>query len=136
MTTYEVANPDDHTPSSPAKVAGSTLSLPRPQPGRPSTARVAGSTLSLPRPQPGRQGVPFYRELDINGSAPPAIKSLEERKPLLARLAQAVERAVAGGAQDTKSTFQRVLAVVGLGIVGLIALRFFEDMVEVNLLPF
>jgi hypothetical protein len=116
MTTYEVANPDDHTPSSPAK--------------------VAGSTLSLPRPQPGRQGVPFYRELAINGSAPPAIKSLEERKPLLARSAQAVERAVAGGTQDTKGTIQRVLAVVGLGIVGLIALRFFEDMLEVNLLPF
>jgi hypothetical protein len=116
MTTYEVTNPDDYTPT--------------------STAKVAGSTLSLPRPQPGRQGVPFYRELAINGSSPPAIKSLEDRKPLLARLAPAVERAVAGWAKDTKGTFQRVLAVVGLGIVGLIALRFFEDMVEVNLLPF
>jgi hypothetical protein len=115
MTTYEVTDPDD-TPT--------------------STAKVAGSTLSLPRPQPGRQGVPFYRELAINGSAPPAIKSLAERKPLLAWLNQAVERAVAGWAQDPKGTFQRLLAVVGLGIVGLIALRFFEDMVEVNLLPF
>jgi hypothetical protein len=116
MTTYEVTDPDDYTPA--------------------STAKVAGSTLSLPRPQPGRQGVPFYRELAINGSAPPAIKSREEHKPLLARLAQPVERAIAGGAQDTKGTIQRVLAVVGLGIVGLIALRFFEDMVEVNPLPF
>jgi hypothetical protein len=116
MTTYEVTNPDEYTPT--------------------STAKVAGSTLSLPRPQPGRQGVPFYRELAINGSAPPAIKSPQERKPLLARLAQAVERAIAGGAQDTKGTFQRV-AIVGLWIVGsFIALRFFEDMLEVNLLPF
>jgi hypothetical protein len=116
MTTYEVTDPDDDTPT--------------------STAKVAGSTLSLPRPQPERQGVPFYRELAINWWVPPAIKSLQERKPLLARLAQAVEMAVAGRAQDTKGTIQRVLAVVGLGVVGLIALRFFEDMVEVNLLPF
>jgi hypothetical protein len=115
MTTYEVTNPDD-TPT--------------------STANVAASTLSLPRPQPARQGVPFYRELAINRSAPPAIKSLEERKPLLARLARAVERTVAGRAQGTKGTLQRVLAVVGIGIVGLIAFRFFEDMLEVNLLPF
>jgi hypothetical protein len=115
MTTYEVTNPDVYTPT--------------------STAKVAGSTLTLPRPQSGRQGVPFYKELAINGSAPPAIKSPQERKPLLARLAQAVERAVADGAQDTMRTFQRV-AILGLWIVGsLIALRFVEEMVEVNLLP-